>query len=301
MSNQPANQSPEEILELARRRIASRKQAETQEQRDQALSRVEQERRWRSIFLAVVGVILLTFLFTPETSLAWKMYTVAHGLVAQQHNVFLDGQQLPICARNIGIYSGFLINLVYYIARGRLRAGGLPSWPFIVLLALFIVAMAFDGFNSFFGDVGLSQLYTPMNWLRTVTGMLMGISMTTAILLVFNRALRQDPDYDQPVMNGWRDIASLFALNAALFLAVYSNIGLLYWPLAFISFFGILGELFVVNVMIVSLLMGYSDSITSPRQLARPATYAVFSSIFIVSAFALLRFWAEAQIAATAL
>jgi uncharacterized membrane protein len=287
-----SNKTPEDILDLARQRIELRKQQEHDLREQVEQERAARERPWQYIFLSVLGALLLALFLAPGASLEWKLYAIVHGLVAQQHNVFLDGRQLPICARNIGIYSGFLITLAYLWVGGRRYAGRLPAKSLMALLGAFVLIMAVDGFNSLFGTIGQPQLYLSRNDLRTVTGAGMGITMAAAFLFVFNRSLRQNVDKRQPVM-GWRDLGVVLALNGLMTLAVYSGLGLLYWPLAFLSFFGLVGQLFVINVLIVSLLMGYGNSITSMRELARPATFALLTNLLIIGALALLRFASE--------
>lgn len=288
-----SDKSPEDILELARKRMATRREAERSAQATVRATQATRERPWQVAFLAALGGLLLALLLAPGAALEWKLYAVVHGLVAQQHNVFLDGRQLPICARNIGIYSSFLITATYLWFSGRRRAGGLPGWPLLALLAGFVAVMAVDGFNSLFGTIGQPQLYPSRNDLRTITGALMGMAMAAAILFVFNRALRQDADKRQPVM-GWRDLGAVAALNGLMVLAVYSDLGLLYWPLALLSFFGIVGELFVIHLLIVALLMGYGNSVSDVRQFARPATIALFTNLAMIGSLALLRFAGEA-------
>ncbi len=289
-----SNKTPDDILELARQRMALRREQVHQAEAEAQAERSAREQIWLRVFMLALGGLLLALLLVPGAPLSWKLYAIVHGLVAQEHNVFLQGQQLPICARNIGIYSSFLISAVYLCWGGRKRAGGLPSWPLLLTLIAFVLIMAVDGINSVLGTLGQTQWYASRNDLRTITGVGFGIAMTAAILLVFNRALRRDVEKQQPVM-GWRDLGILLVLNGLMVLGVYSNSGLLYWPLAFLSFFGLVGELFVINLLVISMLMGYGRSITRLDQLARPATIALFTNLTIIGALAMLRFAEEAQ------
>jgi uncharacterized membrane protein len=175
----------EEIIELARREIAARKERE----------RDGREVPWRFAFIGLLGAILAGMLLWPGTPLNWKMYAAVHGVCAQVHNVSLGGEQLPLCARNTGIYSGFLLTFIYLLLLGRERAAKLPPPAIVVALALLVVVMAVDGFNSLFVDLFLPHLYTPRNELRTLTGLGMGVSLAVAILLVLNLSLRRDPPY----------------------------------------------------------------------------------------------------------
>lgn len=253
------------------------------------------ERRWGYAFLGFLGVLLLALLFTPGLPLQWKMYAVVHGICAQQHNIFFGNMQFPICARNSGIYSSFLITTVYLWAIGRGRAGRIPPWPISAILLAFVVIMAIDGFNSLFVDLGLPYFYAPRNSLRTLTGMGMGVGIAVMLLLIFNTTLRTNVDDQQPVLRNLVELGGVLLINFLVLVALYGNLELLFWPLAFISFFGIVGVLYLVNVLLVSLFMGYEGRVTTLIQLARPATIALVPTLVILAVLSALRFWLESQ------
>jgi hypothetical protein len=164
-----------------------------------------------------------------------------------------------------------------------------------VALALFVAIMAVDGFNSLFVDLGVTSLYTPDNRLRTLTGMGMGVTIAAAVHLVLNLSLRKDVDRKQRVLHGWGELTCLLVLNLLVLAAIYGNLSLMFWPLAFLAFFGITGVLYLVCLLLVSLFMGYEGSVTDVRQLARPATVALLPTALVLLVFSALRFWAEGQ------
>jgi uncharacterized membrane protein len=282
-------QSPQEVLDLARQRMALNRQ---QEQTRHAQERQTRDQPWRILWVSVVGILLLVLL-VPPAPLDWKMYAVVHGLVAQQHNMFLGGMQFPLCARNIGIYSSFLVTITGLWAIGRWRAGRIPPRPIMGVLIALALIMVVDGFNSMFAELGQPHLYPPHNALRIVTGIGMGTGMAIAILLAFNYGLRQDTERQQRVVATWRDLGFLLGLNLLIPAAIYANLDFLYWPLATLAFVGILSELYVVNVLMAGMLMGYQRSITHLAQLARPATVAFIPAFGLVAFLAHLRFWLE--------
>src|SRR5919202_4199308 len=153
----------EEILEMARSEIASRKLKVAEE-------RGLRELPWRYAFIGLAGALLLGLLAWPGMPLEWKLFAVVHGVCAQAHTVDMAGLRLPLCARNTGIYSGFLVSTLYLLGLGRARAAKLPPWPILITLLLFVAIMAVDGFNSVLVDMFMPHLYTPRNELRTLTG-----------------------------------------------------------------------------------------------------------------------------------
>jgi uncharacterized membrane protein len=278
----------EEIIELARREVASRK---VQEQE----ARGERESAWRFVFIGLLGTLLLGLLLWPSAPLHWKMYAVVHGVCAQIHNVEVGGVQLPMCARNTGVYSSFLVTTLYLLALGRKRAAKLPPWPITITLGLFVAVMAVDGFNSMFRDLFLPHLYTPRNDLRTLTGLGMGMALAVVMLLILNLSLRRDVDAEQRVIGGWAELGGGLLLNLLVLAAIYGNVGPLYWPVAITAWTGIIGILFSVNLLVVALAMRYDNTVTRVAQLARPASVALVVTLVMLGAMSWGRFWLEAN------
>jgi uncharacterized membrane protein len=84
------------------------------------------------------------------------------------HSFWLEGRPLPLCARELGRFGGFLI-ASWFARRSSL------TW----LLGL--LPLAVDGLNSFAFDALGMALYEPNNVLRLVTGLLAGVCL--AVLL----------------------------------------------------------------------------------------------------------------------
>lgn len=283
-----SQQTSEEILEMARRAVAERKTQAVDDRRQRELP-------WRYVFSGFVIALLLGLLAWPGQPLDRKMYSTVHGICAQIHNVDVGGLQLPLCARNTGIYSSFFITTVYLLLLGRRRAAKLPPWPIVVLLVLFIVLMGVDGLNSMMVDMFMPHLYTPQNWLRTLTGLGMGLSIAVIMLLIVNLSLRRDADHDQRVLAGWLDLVGAILINLLAWAAIYGNVGIFYWPIALVAWLGIIGVLFEVNLLITALFMRYEGAVTRAVQLAKPATWALLFTLIELGALAGMRFWLEAQ------
>ncbi|MEF3275931.1 MAG: DUF2085 domain-containing protein [Chloroflexus sp.] len=260
-------------------------------------SRSTEQRRipWGAIFLGSFSALILALLFSPGMPLEWKMYAVVHGICAQQHNIFVGGLQFPLCARNSGIYLSFILTFLYFYAIGRGRAGKIPPWSIVFTLLAFVGLMAVDGFNSLFVDLGLPNWYPPDNFLRTLTGMGMGITIATMLHLVLNNTLRQNVDLQQPIFANWWELLGIIVIDLLALAAIYGNLGMTFWPLALLAFFGILGVLYLVCLLLISLFMGYEGKVTSVRQLAAPATIALIPTLLIAGAMSWLRFWLESM------
>jgi uncharacterized membrane protein len=283
-----SEQTSEEILELARKRISERKLQVLEEQGIR-------EAPWRYAFLGLIGALLLGLVFWPSAPLNWKMYAVVHGVCAQIHNVDMAGMQLPLCARNTGIYSSFLVTSMYLLALGRRRAAKLPPWPIAGALLLFVLIMALDGLNSMFVDMFLPSMYMPRNELRTLTGIGMGTAIAVLLFLILNLSLRRDPDTAQPIIGTWLELGGALLLNVLVLLAMYGNIELMYWPIAISAWAGIIGVLYSVNLLLTALFMRYEGTVTRMVELARPATVALLFTLVELGALSAARFWLEGQ------
>jgi predicted membrane protein DUF2085 len=283
-----SQRTSDEILEMARQEIATRKVQASAE-------RKAHESPWRYAFAGLVGALLLGLIAWPGVPLDRKMYSVVHGVCAQIHNVQIGGLDLPLCARNTGIYSSFLITSLYLLALGRHRAAKLPRWPITAALILFVGIMAVDGLNSMMLDLFMPHLYTPQNWIRTLTGIGMGISIAAIMLLILNVSLRRDADNQQRIIGSWLELGGALLINGLVWVAIYGNLGIMYWPVAIVAWLGITGVLYCVNLLLTALFMRYEGMVTQVVQLAKPASFALVFTLIELGALSAARFWLETQ------
>lgn len=280
--------SSDDIINMAQQRIAMR-----EEQADQ--ERATRDLPWRYAFWGLLGVLLAGLLFWPSLPLQWKLYAAVHGVCAQIHNVEIGGLQLPICARNTGIYSSFLLSSLVLLALGRKRAAKLPPWPITAVLVLFVVVLGLDGFNSMVVDMGMQPLYQPRNGIRTITGVGLGVTIAVVITLILNMSLRRDADHELPVIKSWLELGGLVLLNLLVVAAMYGNLAFMYWPIAITAWLGITGTLYCVNLLVSGLLMGFENRVVRLAQLAKPATIAIVLTGIELGVLATARFYLEGQ------
>jgi uncharacterized membrane protein len=176
----------------------------------------------------------------------WIGFGLCHQLPAR--SFIAGGHQLPVCARDTGIYLGFVVSLAIIGAfeRGRRRTGMPPAWLLGVGVAL-IVAMAWDGVTSYAG------LRATTNFLRLATGTGAGFALALVVAPVLNQQLWKRGDagriLGQPVQ------------GAVWCLAVPTTLAALWWggPLlgagyAVLVALAILATFTAVNLIVVSLL-----------------------------------------------
>jgi uncharacterized membrane protein len=208
----------------------------------------EARRRW--LYLGFLAFILLAFVLAPWPLMS-KLRAVGFGICAQRpsHSYFLGGVQLPMEARMVGIFGGYLAALVYFLALRRGRAFKFPPASLLVLCVLFIAAMGFDGFNNLFHDVGLPYLYAPYNPVRLITGLLTGLAVAAIVLPVFNLSVWAEGQA-QPVLGGLGELAGTLAAEAMVFGAVVSRWGRLPYPVALWSMAGVVVLVTMLNMVI---------------------------------------------------
>ncbi|HEX8733549.1 MAG TPA: DUF2085 domain-containing protein [Ktedonobacterales bacterium] len=206
---------------------------------------------WALLALAAAYVVALAALiFLPGATLIERLRALDGGICAQlpTHSFYPAGQQLPLCARNTGIYLGFALAFLTLLAAGRVRAARLPRLPLAVALVALVGLMGVDGFNSLLLDLGAPHLYQPNNLLRLATGLGTGVAMVAFIAPVTNGLLWRVEDA-RPSFRSFGQAGVTLPLLLLAFLAVGSQVGWLLYPIAILSSLGLLLALTLVNMV----------------------------------------------------
>jgi uncharacterized membrane protein len=148
-----------------------------------------------------------------DTVMRWLGFGLCHQLPAR--SFFGGGHQLPVCARDTGIYVGFVVSLLVVAAldRGRRRAGVPPAWLLVVGVAL-IGFLAWDGVTSYAG------LRETTNLLRLATGVGTGFALTLAIAPILNAQLWRRST-DEPLLGSGVEGVAWLASIPVTFALVY--------------------------------------------------------------------------------
>ncbi len=174
---------------------------------------------------------------------------VGYGLCHQlpQRSFFAGGHQLPVCARDTGIYLGFMASLMLMAAidRGRRRAGFPRAWV-VAVGVLLLGAMVYDGLTSYAG------LRATTNALRLATGLGTGWALPLMVVPMLNSSLWTDPSAER-VLGGRGETAMWLAGLPATYLIVYyvlPRIGTAYLVVVIVA---ILVTFIAVNLIVISL------------------------------------------------
>jgi uncharacterized membrane protein len=208
---------------------------------------------WMATILTLFYLGLLAALvFLPGGTLLDRLRWLDSGICAQMssHSFYPGGERLPLCARNTGIYLGFIITLITMYITGRGRAQHLPPWPIITILACGVVALAIDGFNSFALDLGLPHLYQPHNLLLLWTGLVTGLALAVLGIPILNQLFWHRYN-EQRSIASWPGLLLYIPIFIISFLAVASQNVVVLYPLALLSTAGILTVLSSVNLIFI--------------------------------------------------
>ncbi len=198
--------------------------------------------------------------------------------------------QLPLEARDFGIYVGFMATWGYLAVLGRARTKGLPKPWILITLMLFVGAMGVDGVNAFLYDLQVvPHLYTPRLELRLATGLLCGIAFAGMLVPVVNFSLWRENDM-RPLLENWRHLAGALAVAAVLFAINASRVGLFFWPLALATSASTIILISLINLVFVVSISGKDASAVTWRDTLNPFAAGVVLALVELGLLSLMRF-----------
>jgi uncharacterized membrane protein len=219
-------------------------------------------------------------------------YAICHQI--QERSFFLDGRQLPMCARCTGTFLGATLGLTAILLRRRGRASRMPPAPVLATLILFVVLWAFDGLNSYLTFFpGVPHLYEPQNWLRLTTGFLDGLAMIILVYPVFSFTIWRDTMPERVIKNVG-ELAVLLPVVGLLVVVIQAQIGFLLYPMALLSVLGVAVLLVMLNSMFAAVALGREACATSWRQAFVPLSVGLALAVLELAGLGLLRGFAEA-------
>ncbi len=224
--------------------------------------------------------LLAALVFLPKASLLDRLRWLDSGICAQlpTHSFYPGGERLPLCARNTGIYLGFIVTLVMLYATGRHRAQQLPPWSIVIVLGVGVATLAVDGFNSFLLDLGLPHLYQPHNLLRLGTGLITGLAMGIFTHPILNRMLWCQYN-EQRNLASWKALFSFLPALLLCFFATTSQSAYVLYPLALLSTTGLLIAASSVNLIFIIAISKRDETFERYRELLPFFSLAVILAI----------------------
>jgi uncharacterized membrane protein len=238
-----------------------------------------------------VVLVVATFAVAPGAVLA-KLSLLVSGVCAQQptHTFHPAGGQLPLCARETGIYLGLVASSLYLVARGRAKAIRFPPLPVIAVMVALVAIMGADGLNSTAWDFGLPHLYEPNNWLRLATGLGTGVSLATFFLPAVGILLWRDGK-QKAVVSGLGDFLPMLLLAGVVALPVGLQPAAGLYPISIVSVLGVVALISALNLLPLVALTGWEQRVADWREAFLPGSVALFLALAELVVLALVRQW----------
>lgn len=220
-----------------------------------------------------------------ERFLHWMGLGLCHQL--PERSFFGGGIQVPVCARDTGIYLGFVAAfiLLAIVHRGR-RTRGFPGLHVWVVMGVFLAAMAWDGFSSYLG------FRETTNTLRLLTGLGVGISVAAVIYPMLQDELWRTADSSAVLDPVWRFVTWLALLPVVYALVWWGGplLGIAYPVLVAVC---IVFTLAAINLVIVSMFPAFDRRAERLVQLWLPISIAVALAFVEIAAASALRMFVD--------
>jgi uncharacterized membrane protein/uncharacterized membrane protein YvlD (DUF360 family) len=223
-----------------------------------------------------------------QAFLHWLGFGLCHQL--PERSFFGGGVQVPVCARDTGIYLGFMISLVLIsvLHRGS-RPREFPAPAGWVAVALMIGAMGFDGVSSYAG------FRTTTNDLRLITGLLAGYAIGAVLAPMFNDVFWSVGSRERVLDPAWRLYAWLATIPLA-FVAIRYAAPLLGIGYPLLVAATIVATLTAVNLVMVCLAPSFERKADRITDAWAAILVAVALSFFEIWLSGLLRLWLESMV-----
>lgn len=202
--------------------------------------------------------------------LATALRFLGLGLCHQlpERSFFGGGLQVPVCARDTGIYVGFVVSLVVIalLDRGRRRAEMPPMW-LVAIALLLLAAMGWDGVTSYL------ELRPTTNEIRLATGLGAGFALALVVAPILNAQLWRGGSPGRVLGRG-ADAAIWLAAIPLTFLLIYAGAPFLGIGYPLLVALCILMTFTAVNLVIVALVPRFEGAAARARDLILPAGIA---------------------------
>lgn len=218
-----------------------------------------------------------------QEALRWLGFGLCHQL--PERSFFGGGLQVPVCARDTGIYVGFVVALMVLAALHKNeRPSEVPPPITMVLMGVFVAAMAIDGVTSYAG------LRSTTNEIRLATGLMTGVALATFVVPLLNGQLWSRSGPGRVLGRPFQLAVLVAALVASypLVLWVLPAAGMIYPLLVAMS---IVATFTAVNLVVVCLVPAFERRYDRLRDAWLPVLIALMVTLMELIAAAAIRAW----------
>jgi uncharacterized membrane protein len=197
-----------------------------------------------------------------EEVLRWAGYGLCHQL--PERSFFGGGIQLPVCARDTGIYVGFVVSLVVLtlLHRGERPRRFAPAAAWVAMGAM-LVAFGWDGVSSYAG------IRETTNQIRLATGLGVGFSSAAVLAPILNDLLWRTGSDLRVLAPTWR-LGAWLASIIATWAVVWYALPLLGRGYPVLVTLAIPLTLTAINLVVVAMHPAFDRQAENVRDLALP-------------------------------
>jgi uncharacterized membrane protein len=203
--------------------------------------------------------------------LHWLGFGLCHQL--PERSLFGGGVQVPVCARDEGIYVGFLVAfLLIWLLHRPLRPRDLPGPAALLVCALFLGSMVYDGVTSYAG------LRETTNLIRLLTGTMAGYSLAALVAPLLNDELWVSADSIRVLSPAWRLAVWALSVPPVVLVVLYGGplLGVGY-PIAVAA--AIIATFVIVNLVLAVMLSPFERKAQRGRDLLLPLAIALLLTV----------------------
>jgi uncharacterized membrane protein len=185
-------------------------------------------------------------------SFLWNVgYALCHQL--PERSFFIGGLQMPVCARDVGTYVGFMAVLIAFVVLARYQNGKLPDKVIITVAAVGLAFYAFDAFSSYLG------FRSTTNDIRLISGLAFGSGISMLLFsAVSNLLYGKRTDHSRRTFT-YRDLPLVYLLIALLSVPLLIDSGIFFYYLeSTIVIASLLFMVFLIMLILVVNLTGWS-------------------------------------------
>jgi uncharacterized membrane protein len=204
-----------------------------------------------------------------ESILTFLGSTLCHQL--EERSFYIDGFQMPLCARCLGIHLAFLISAAIILARRDPRLSGLPSVRSMAAISLLLLPATADVVLSYSGIMDTD------NTRRVVTGALFGTALAFIVMPFASSMLAKLNTVGTSLAHPlhWVMVAVAASATSALALSVESSKELFY-AVAIAGVAGVLATVSCLMLLLVLLLTEDTQWRNTSKLLASAAAAVLF-------------------------
>lgn len=186
------------------------------------------------------------------------------------------GVLLPVCARDMGIYTGILTSALFLILCRRLKANKPPAIVATVIMCLLMLPMVFDGVLSYLGIIETN------NVTRLFTGLLFGIPIPFLLIPAAHYSI--SGHNDRTVLRHVLELLPVYSMGTLLGLLLLQG---------FVPYF-LAGSVFTLGLVFLLLRITYTILVRMLRYkrktvyiLTVSGTICVIAILFLLSHYVL--------------